>query len=57
MPSVLLQAQWDFPVRAKGHLKADTQAPTFSSTVSSLVPFLPKISGFYALVQTLTQEM
>lgn len=44
---VLLRAAWNFPVRVKGHLKADTQTTTFSSTVYSMVPFLPKISGLH----------
>lgn len=34
MPSVLLQAEWNFAARVKGHLKADGQAGTFSSTAS-----------------------
>lgn len=51
---VLLRTAWHFPVRVKGHLKADTQITTFSSTVYSRAPFLPR-SQAGTLVHTLNQ--
>lgn len=44
MSSVLLRAGWNFPV--KGHLKADAQATTFSSSILP-GPLLPQISGLH----------
>ena len=47
MSSVLIQAECNFAARVKGHLKAEAQASTFSSTASLVAPLLPKLSGLY----------
>lgn len=56
MPSVLLQAEWNFAARVKGHLKADGQAGTFSSTASPPSPSCPGSQVYILVHRNVDQE-